>query len=193
MSLRDVDIRYPLHEWLLEAHAPVDDTVIIHELQIPRPSARVDMAVVNGEICGFEIKSDVDGLSRLPRQVRAFNAVFDRVTIVTTRKHVTNATKLVPRWWGILVSDAADGFCYEQQSLENPDRDVRALLHIFSRAELCEILTAHKLSRGLKSKRKSVLVTEIADLLTTDELLFAARHTLKRRYRFQPPSSSSYC
>ena len=193
MSLRDVDIRHPLHAWLLEAHAPLDDTVIIHELQIPRPSARVDLAVVNGEICGFEIKSDVDGLSRLPRQVRAFNAVFDRVTIVTTRKHVASAAMLVPHWWGILISDASEGFQYEQQSLDNPGRDVQALLHIFSRAELCDILTAHNLSRGLKSKPKAALVGAIADLLTTDQLLFAARHTLKRRYKFQPPSSSSYC
>lgn len=82
--LRDLHIRKPLHHWLLAAHADCPDTEILHELKIPRPSARIDIAVVNGEICGFEIKSDVDSLARITRQERAFSAVFDRVSIVIT-------------------------------------------------------------------------------------------------------------
>ena len=191
LLLRDADIRTPLHDWLWQAHLPCDDTVIIHELSIPRPSARVDIAVVNGQICGFEIKSDVDGLSRLPRQVKSFNAIFDSVSVVTTRRHIESAKKIVPNWWGILAPLANGEFEYVRQSLGNPMRDAVAVLHMLTRYELCDVLAAHKLLRGFKSKTRPILIRAISDFLTVDEQLFAARYALKQRSRGQSPSPSS--
>src|SRR5271156_2900941 len=70
VGFRDSQIRKPLHYWLVRKFSGHSDTEILHELKMPRPSGRVDMAVINGRLCGFEIKSDFDSLSRLPRQVR---------------------------------------------------------------------------------------------------------------------------
>jgi hypothetical protein len=58
------------------------NTLILEEFGIGNGSARVDIAVVNGRIHGFELKSDNDTLDRLPHQVSAFSSVFDRVTLV---------------------------------------------------------------------------------------------------------------
>jgi hypothetical protein len=96
--LRDADIRGHLETWIRSLHSETP-TVILHELKIPRPSARVDIAVVNGELSAFEIKSDVDSLFRLPRQVLSFDSVFDRVSLVTTEKHLQRARAVIPRWW----------------------------------------------------------------------------------------------
>ena len=74
-GLRDPQIRRPLHYWLQRKFSSHGDTEILHELKMSRPSGRVDVAVINGRLCGFEIKSDFDSLSRLPRQVRAFSAI----------------------------------------------------------------------------------------------------------------------
>src|ERR1700733_1041930 len=95
---RDPELRKPLHKWLERKFLAHDDTEILHELRMPRPSGRVDIAVVNGRLAGFEIKSDFDSLSRLPRQVRAFSAVFDEMCVVTTPRHSADAKKIIPSW-----------------------------------------------------------------------------------------------
>ncbi len=188
--LRDSDIRAALHEWLWDAHARDTNTVILHELKIPRPSARVDIAVVNGEICGFEIKSDVDGLARLPRQVKAFSTVFDRVCVVTTRKHVASARKIIPEWWGIISPIGDEQFERVLPSLCNPNRNIVAALHMLSRSELCGILDAHNILRGLKSKPRNRLIDAIVGMLPSEQVLFATRHALKSRSASYSSSSS---
>jgi hypothetical protein len=42
----------------------------------------VDVAVINGEIHGYELKSERDTLERLPRQVEVYSAVLGRATLV---------------------------------------------------------------------------------------------------------------
>jgi hypothetical protein len=162
--LRDPHIREPLHRWLLAAHADCPDTHILHELKIPRPSARIDIAVVNGELCGFEIKSDVDSLARLTRQERAFSAVFDRVSMVITPRHLLLTQAAIPNWWGIVVARPCSigaSFTTEREAHPNPNRDTEALLHMLCRRELIGILERNGLAGGLRSKRRAALIGAI--------------------------------
>ncbi len=156
-------------------------------MKMPRPSARVDVAVVNGEICGFEIKSDVDGLSRLPRQIRAFSAIFDRVSIVTTEKHIESASRLIPEWWGIITPSSSEEFSITRGGLNNPSRDTVALLHVLSRSELRAVLEASDILKGNRSKRQAELIAIAADI-NEERLLHDVRMVLKRR---RPNYSSS--
>src|SRR5437868_5846718 len=107
--LRDSDIRKLLERWLQKKYSGHDETKIMHELRMQRPTGRVDIAVINGRLSGFEIKSDFDSLTRLPRQIRAFSAVFDDMCVVTTRRHVTNTQKLIPAWWRLTVKATKNG------------------------------------------------------------------------------------
>src|SRR5690606_14499419 len=76
-------------------------TVIINELDVCAGSAIMDIVVVNGEIHGFEIKSERDNLKRLPQQISYYNRVFDRVTLVVSSDHLDKAQEMIPEWWGI--------------------------------------------------------------------------------------------
>lgn len=58
--LRDGCIRAPLINWLRALHPEDGSTELLQEFKMPRPSARIDLALVNGELAGFEIKSDAD-------------------------------------------------------------------------------------------------------------------------------------
>lgn len=94
MLLRDADIRRGLHRNLsaiYRRHAR-----IVPELEVVRGQARVDLAVIHRELCGYEIKSDVDTLLRLPRQIRFYDQVLDRMTLVVTRRHLHAARPLLP-------------------------------------------------------------------------------------------------
>lgn len=72
--------------------------------------ARVDIAaLVNRELCGYEIKAHRDSLRRLQgppegMQVQEFSRIFDRVVLVVAPKHLRRATLLVPEWWGLTVA-----------------------------------------------------------------------------------------
>lgn len=83
--LRDLDIRRALRALLAEGHAGEPGARVVDELGIRQGSARVDLAVINGSINGFEIKSDADRLDRLGRQRDAYGTVLDTVTLVGPR------------------------------------------------------------------------------------------------------------
>lgn len=66
--------------------------------------ARADALLIANRICGFEIKSDIDTLTRLPRQVEAYGQVVERAYLVVGERHRAKATELVPAWWHIWVA-----------------------------------------------------------------------------------------
>ncbi len=77
-------------------HSDDPDTLIVHEMGLRHGAARVDVAVVNGSLHGYELKSDSDSLKRLARQARIYSSVLDRVTLVVGGRHAEVVTRMVP-------------------------------------------------------------------------------------------------
>lgn len=107
-------------------------------------AARVDIARIGSHLEGFEIKSDFDSLFRLPRQVEAFSALFDSMTLVVGERLICEALDAVPRWWGLRVaSDTASGevrFRVLRAGSHNPAQSVDALAQMLWRAEAAQVL-----------------------------------------------------
>ncbi|ACC99001.1 putative phage-related protein [Elusimicrobium minutum Pei191] len=101
---RDVDIRQALYNNDLKKYSNDDDTLILDEMGVMQGLHRVDIAVINGKMHGYEIKSDVDTLARLPLQAEAYSKILDRVTLVVAKRHLQKAIALVPTWWEIKVA-----------------------------------------------------------------------------------------
>ena len=102
--LNDITMRLALRAKLLEKQADEPDTVLLEELGLCRGCVRVDIAVVNGSLCGYEIKSDADNLHRLATQVDVYSKVLDRATLVVGQRLLTGALDAVPSWWGVLTA-----------------------------------------------------------------------------------------
>ena len=96
-----MDVREALHAKVLLAHRDDPHTLVVDELGLCEGEARVDIAVVNGFIHGFEIKSERDTLERLPHQVEVYSLVLDRVTLVVAENHAAHAMEVIPDWWGV--------------------------------------------------------------------------------------------
>src|ERR1700758_3438041 len=103
--MRDPEIRQQLRYHLEEKFGDDPTALILDELGLCCGRVRADMAVVNGELKGFEIKSDQDTLLRLRSQSSLYCRVFDTVSIVVASKHLKKALKIAPDWWGILVAE----------------------------------------------------------------------------------------
>lgn len=177
---RDACIRAPLILWLQSQHPDDGSTEFVQEFKMPRPSARIDLAVVNGEMAGFEIKSDADNLGRLANQVPAFSRVFDRLSIVTTKKHLTASRRKVPAWWGIILFSADGKFAIKRSPKRNSTVCARSLLFALSRLELVELgrRTGHRVPA---SAMKHDMVGGLVDAIGKEELLRNTRDVIRLR------------
>src|SRR5882724_5773501 len=109
-TMRDRDIRLGLHRELERAHRRyASETLFIDELGLCQGNARIDLAVVNGSLSGYEIKSERDTLQRLPHQVEVYSRALDYVTIVASNSHIAKTIDLIPEWWGVLATQSHQG------------------------------------------------------------------------------------
>ena len=104
---RDPDIRSVLMYELGQRFPDPAHDLILQEFGCN--TARIDVAVVNGSLHGFEIKSDSDSLARLVGQVEEYGRVFDFVTLICGRRLFSAARELVPKWWGLRVAKFENG------------------------------------------------------------------------------------
>ncbi|WP_152979932.1 sce7726 family protein [Mesorhizobium sp. 1M-11] len=179
LATRDSCIRGPLVAWLKAQHPDDGSTGVIQELKMPRPSARIDLAVVNGELAGFEIKSDADTLKRLRVQVPAFSRFFDRVSVVTTRKHLCKTERCVPDWWGIILYQADDEFRVHRRARQNRCKDIRALLYALSKSEIAEL--ASRASSAIPKGKKDAMVEVVAYTVSHRVICDHARDIIRLR------------
>jgi len=181
--MRDIDIRRTL---LADQrlHSAEPNTRVVEELGLCQGLARVDLAVVNGTIHGYEIKSEKDTLDRLPRQVELYCRVLDYVTIVTAGAHAHNVRKAVPRWWGVWVVATENSMLnlnVLREAKRNPSVDPFSLAQLLWRDEALEILADRGLATGLRSKSRREIWNRLATKLSADELGHFVRERLKSR------------
>jgi hypothetical protein len=182
--MRDIDVRRAVRFWLDSLHAGDEDTRIVEEMGIWAGSVRIDVAVINGEFHGFELKSAKDTLERLPSQAALYSEVFDRVTLVVAEKHVAKARRLIPSWWGISTARDMQGEVRLHQSRlakQNPRPQPIQIARLLWRPEALALLTRRGMDQGVRSKPADALAQKLAICLPIDDLRAEVRLALKSR------------
>lgn len=184
MATSDRDIRTALYETELARFSADPHSLLVDELGVCQGEFRIDVAVVNGALHGWEIKSDRDTLARLPSQAQAYSRVFDTVTLVVGETHLHDALALIPGWWGVLVAsrrrDGAD-LGAVRAGARNPAPDPLALAQLLWRDELIAILTDLQAPRKLLRQPKWHLWPALAARLEVGDLAARVRAALKAR------------
>jgi hypothetical protein len=182
--MRDYDVRVALRERLIAEHGADPDTLIVEELGLHEGAVRADVAVINGAIHGFEIKSERDTLERLPRQRDAYERCFDRVTLVVAMKHRRKAEAVIPKGWGILVATAREGrveLVVAREPRPNNSVAPESVVQLLWRDEAVAILRRLGVGKGLHTKRRRELWGLLVASVPLDELRRLVRETLKAR------------
>ena len=165
----------------LYANAHVDsDAVVISEMVVDNWSRRADVVLANGKLWGFEIKSEMDTLGRLPGQMDVFARSFEKLTVVVAARFETQVREMLPDGVGLWVEDR-DGILKER---------VRPRLNMLSREAAIRLMTVSELRRllscngsvGISDAPRTVLEA-IARSLPASDLANAARDAVKRRHR----------
>lgn len=113
------------------------------ELGLCLGATRVDMAVINGSLHGYEIKSAKDTLARLDRQIHLYTKVLDYSSVVGAERHIAKLSAAVPASWGLIsVLDAPKG--YSLHCLRKPSRNLEvdplSIAQLLWRDEAADIL-----------------------------------------------------
>lgn len=193
MNIYDPDIRKVLYKNFIRREEFTKDstTKVIDEMQVCRGFSRVDIAVINGKIHGFEIKSERDTLDRLEFQMESYNKIFDTMTIVTCKNHLEKVKDKVPSWWGIYYVDNVKGDLVlkkKRKEKVNKKTDLFSLSQLLWKEELLSLLNNNGISKGIKSKTRSALC-EIA-ISNIDEITIRnyIRACLKSRQEWRAVS-----
>ncbi len=184
--MRDTDVRQAVLA-LLEAHHCGDpDTWVVEEMGVWANSVRIDIAVLNGELSGFELKSDRDTLERLPLQAELYSRVFDRLTLVVGERHFSKALPIVPSWWGITVATMNDK-CLSLESVRhselNPNRDAYLIAHLLRKDEALTLLGRYGLAQGWRNRAVGQVYQRLVEQLPAADLFDGVRELLKFRQR----------
>lgn len=170
----DIEIRTAFHAKKLFLHRDCPNTLVIDELGVAHGKNRIDIAVINGCIHGYEIKSSKDTLSRFPSQMESYVKCFEKLSVIAAENHVDALISMVPEWCGLILASkgprGAIRFSTIRPSKKNPGVDAVAMAHFLWRREALDLVL--KLG-GDKSAQKEVrqeLYSRLSKMLTVSEL-----------------------
>lgn len=189
MKTCDKDIREELHNSYFYKYEDDLETLIVDELGVCQGDARIDIAVINGSLHGYEIKSDRDTLARLPNQIEYYNKVFDRLTIVAGLAHIKKVTETIPSWWGIISVEAVNNDEIKLSSIRKPKQnkyvEAYSLSQLLWKSEALDILKELNLHKGYMSKPKYILWERLAENIEIHILKEYVRKKLKARVNWR--------
>jgi hypothetical protein len=177
-------IRQAVRAELVSMHGLPPTSILRDELGLCLGATRVDVAAINGQLTGCEIKGSRDRLSRLPHQVSLYGQVLDVAVIVAEPKYAATAAQHVPHWWGIWqAEEAADRAVLTElrPASQNPSPDPLAVAQLLWRDEAYAELLARDGAAGLARATRWRLWEALTDLLPAAELGQVVRERLKAR------------
>lgn len=157
---------------------------IIEELSVCDGEARVDIAVANGRLCGYEIKSDADTFDRLPNQISCYNTTFDKMTIVVGKKYTDKVKDVVPEWWGIKIAYINKFGNVSITNIRSPkvNKELNAyrLTQLLWKEEMLNILKENNI-KGISNKSRYRLREIASEQISLNEIKDYVRDTIKAR------------
>lgn len=158
MKMRDRDLRELVLNELYQKYQGDEDTRIVNEMGIENGASRVDVAVINGILHGYELKSESDNLKRLPRQVEYYNRLFERMTIVVDTKYINDVKNIVPSWWGIVtIKKNKNGLRQIRKGRKVSYQNEETLLNLLWKEDLNTLVDVLGYPKNFKLKRKHEL------------------------------------
>ena len=136
--------------------------------EVKANSSRTDFLVINGDTKSFEIKSKIDTLNRLKKQIDDYGDVFEYNHVVIDKIHLKKVIDIVPTHYGIWSYEGAKRIIHQEADY-SPNINAIAQLNLLNKKELT------------KSFGSSIIQEIIVDF---DNVLINSilKETLKSRY-----------
>ena len=162
----------------------IEDEITAFEMVTGK--SRLDVARVNGKSYAYEIKTELDTLNKLEKQIADYSKVFEYVDVVLHAKHLEKAITIIPEHCGIIVYDINNGQCnFEQvkKPHKSPLISLSSQVKSMNSKEMALALKKAGLSNvpNNKAEREKKLIS-IDDEGTMNDIF---KFTIKERYKEQ--------
>ena len=131
-------------------------------------NSRADFLVINGDTKCFEIKSKIDTLNRLKRQITNYKDVFEYNTVLIDEKHLNSIQNIIPEYYGIWTFIGSKRNVIKEAAL-SPELNSKLQLDLFTKKELV---------RNFNLSEKDIILQEFDNKMINLHL----KETLKERY-----------
>jgi hypothetical protein len=185
LATNDTDIRTALHSKHLSRMKARPDTLVIDELGLAHTKGRIDVAVINGCIHGYEIKSAKDTLGRLGKQIDVYRQTVQKLTIVAAPKHVAAIMGQTPEWCGLIVAEQGPrggiSFRGARNAATNPDIDPFMVAHLLWRDEAIDLLCGIGYAPNELRRPRKYLYAMLCEAMTLREITASIRTVMAQR------------
>ena len=189
--MNDCDIRAAFYRKRLSKHDNDPKTIIVNELGLNHGQNRADIAIINGRLTGYEIKSDSDSLRRLNQQIIGYDEIFDSIYLITTERHVKRIETILPEWWGIIMASEGKRGAIHFKKIRSPKTNLTvddyAVAKLLWRTEAQEILGILGVTGRRIRENRDKLYSYIVAELKSKKLRKTVRDYLMRRSNWRRP------
>jgi hypothetical protein len=133
-------------------------------------TSRVDFLAINGDTKSFEIKSNLDNLTKLEKQVSDYEKVFEYNYIVIDECHLYNALDLIPIHYGVYLMEN-EKLIRKKIAQRNCTIEPLSQLRLFTKKELLQ-----------NFKDVETDVNKILQQFSKEEINDCFKRMLKKRY-----------
>lgn len=181
----DQEIRNALHRKILKRYHNDPDVIVINELGLAHGRHRIDIAVLNGFIHGYEIKSSKDTLARLPQQFAEYRRSLEKISIVSAPNHIDALMETAPNWCGLVLAEkgskGAIHFSTIRSPKLNPAVEFSAMAHLLWRKEAIVLLNKLGANKNELKGSKRKLYENLSELISHRELSGYIKNFFMRR------------
>lgn len=192
-TMNDPEIRELLRSTELSHFIQDPFSRVVEEFSLPVAKARIDIAVVNGALHGYEIKSASDNLKRLPSQIEAYTKVFDFISVVTEKRYLNHIVNEFPKWIGVIECDESSNSVKQiRRPKQNKLREGFFIAKLLWRDELIDCLK--ELNIPFRNRNGHWILCEtLSENTTVDQLSEIVRSKLKSRSAWKDEEVTECC
>lgn len=156
-----------------------NDAILINEFTVDKAERRVDIALITENYFeAFEIKSEADSLSRLSGQTSKYLEYFDKVTIISAKKHSNRIQDLLNENIGLWEINN-NKFKVIKRGRKKTVKEKQKIINLMTASEL-KSLAIHLKIKATNNKRQGLELALFE--AATSTLRKAAFDSIKNRY-----------
>lgn len=195
-SLSDLNI-HEIYNYILMKYYPDETSIksnfINHMLlkgkshvtifELPVISSRADLCKINGKSIVYEIKTDLDNLNRLSKQLGDYSKIFDKTFVICSCKKLTKIMNCTPVGFGVFsyrtTKEGRYIFKLERNALQSNVLDSREQLRILRKSELKKLVPLNEIST------RNQMIEYLLQTNDEKQINRTFKNVLKNRYHIQ--------
>lgn len=146
-------------------------------------TSRLDLCKINNSSIAYEIKTDLDNLKRLKKQINDYLKIFEKVFIICSKSKINNIAEKIPNECGIYSyrTTKTGKYIFKLEKNAKKSENINPLiqLNLLTKKQLLNILNLNT------NNTKSDLIKQIIKKYKTKQINKIFKEQIKTKYKTQ--------